>query len=287
MCLKTLLTLIPECMTRVYNITVGSPAHVFQLTELQKEALNLSSRRPHENVVAFRGVVTDEHDAIQYIVMELLNGGSLKAYLEGVLKERGALEPRRLLSWMVDSACGLAFLHTSGPRAVVHRDLKPDNLLVRVCGDGSAVIVVGDLGESKALAASNAFTLVGNAFTKAPEVLDGRGYGPHSDVYSWALTMFIVALQGLASPGDGSLVADPFARYPTPAQRKDLKGDALARVRGLGDDVAALLERCSAETHTERPRMVEVLQELLVAADRQVEALAVQATAADWLVRLQ
>ena len=41
----------------------------------EKEALNLSSRRPHENVVAFRGVVTDEHDAIQYIVMELLNGG--------------------------------------------------------------------------------------------------------------------------------------------------------------------------------------------------------------------
>ena len=219
--------------------------------------------------------------------MELLTGGSLSAFVERHVAEHGSVDPRALLSWMVDSACGLALLHSSDARPVVHRDLKPDNFLVRQCSDGSAVVVLGDLGESKALSSSQpvATSAVGNSFTKAPEVLRGSGYGPYSDVYSWALTMLTITLQGVPSPGGGGLVADPCARYV--GRRNSLVEDGLVRLAAVDGDVASLLRRCVAEEFAERPAMKEVVTVLLaVAGDgmRRRAAAHQGVTVVEWLV---
>ena len=261
-CLKTLHFLLPGTMDDM-DIERGSSEHVAQVCALHKEALNLVARRSHDNVVSFRGVVLDDDGYLQYIVMELLTGGAFNTFLTRYISEHGCVEPWVLLSWLVDSGCGLAFLHSSEARAVVHRDLKPENFLVRQCGDGSAVLVVGDLGESRALSSSHplASSTVGNVFTKAPEVVRGSGFGPHSDVYSWALTMFMVALQGLA-PRDGeALVADPFEAYSS--DRVGLVLGGLSRLAVVDDRVVRVLRQCSMEEYDARPTMKHVVAELL------------------------
>ena len=266
----------------------GSVEHLAGVCELQKEALRRLARPSHDNVPSFRGVVLDDDGYLQYIVMELLSGGALDAYVARYVGEHGRVEPWVLLSWLVDSACGLAFLHSSDARAVVHRDLKPENFLVRQCRDGSVVVVVGDLGESKALSSSHpaASSAVGNNFTKAPEVLRGDGYGPHSDVYSWALTVYILALQGLASRDGGGLVANPFESYD--GNRGGLVAAGLDRLAVIDDRVVAVLRRCSAEEYEIRPTMREVVAVLLrVAGDviRSRSSMGQHVTAVEWLVR--
>ena len=264
-CLKTLHFLLSGTMDDM-GIERGSVEHVAQVCELQKEALNLVARRQHDNVVSFRGVVLDDDSCVQYIAMELLTGGAFDAFLTRYIAEHACVEPWVLLSWLVDSGCGLAFLHSSEARAVVHRDLKPENFLVRQCDDGSVVVVLGDLGESKALSSSRplASSIVGNLFTKAPEVLGGSGFGPYSDVYSWALTVFAVALQGVVSPDGEALVANPISAYES--CRSVFVAHGLTRLAAVDDRVVRVLRQCSAEEYGARPTMQAVVAELLAVA---------------------
>ena len=283
-CLKTLHLMLPGILA-AYGYEDFSPEHVAQLNALQKEALNLAARPNHANVVAFRGVVLDEHGCLQYIALELCDGGGFDTFLTRYIGAHGGVAPRVLMSWLVDSACGLAFLHSSGRHPVVHRDLKPENLLVRLLSDGSEVIVVGDLGESRALTTTHPLATtngIGNAFTKAPEVTQDGRHGPHSDVFSWAITMFIVTVQGLTSVDGESLVADPMTVYW--ANRLGLVTAALRRLTALNDDrVVELLQQCSLREYRHRPLMAHALQVLLTARADMLRGSA-GVTAAEWLV---
>ena len=266
-CLKTLHYLLTSVMEEL-DIDVGSPEHVAQLADLQNEALLLLSRRRH-------------------IALELASGGALDVWLKGVIRQRkgAGVDIWDLVSWVTDMACGLTHLHSSEECAVVHRDLKPDNCLVRENGDGSVSVLLSDLGTSKALSYRNsaARSLVGNQYTKAPEAVRGLrlGQGPHSDVYSWAITVCIVVMQTLQSCEDDELITEPMVRFREPVP--ELVMAALQRTRPLSDAVATLLEQCAVEDFSSRPPMADVLLRLLVERKRLLQSSA-PVSAAQWMV---
>jgi serine/threonine-protein kinase len=117
-----------------------------------------------------------------FIVMEHLGGGSL----EDRLRREGAQPPARALAWLEQAAAALDAAHLHG---IVHRDVKPANLLLDERGE----LHVVDFGIASA-AGLDAMTLTGTVLGTAgyisPEQAQGERAGPASDLYSLAVVAY-------------------------------------------------------------------------------------------------
>jgi serine/threonine-protein kinase len=104
-----------------------------------KREIMLSAALQHPNIVPV--LSTGELDGLPYFIMPFISGESLRARIN-----RGPLSVRETVTVMKDVARALAYAHGRG---IVHRDIKPDNILL-----SSGAAVVTDFGVAKALAAS-------------------------------------------------------------------------------------------------------------------------------------
>ena len=179
----------------------------------QREARAAARVSQHPHVVTIYDV--GEHEGLPFIVMQLMDGGSLA----GVL--RAGPPPREdALRWVAEAASALDAAHEQG---IVHRDVKPGNLLL----DARGRLGVADFGIAR-LAYESALTLtgqvLGTAAYIAPEQAAGEGATAASDRYSLA----VVAHELLAG------------ERPTPAGPADELPPAVAKVlaRGLAKDPA-------------------------------------------------
>ena len=123
-----------------------------------------------------------EHEGIPYIVMEYLPGGSLADRLAA----EGAQPPGRALPWLRQTAAALDAAHAKG---IVHRDVKPANLLLDDEGD----VYVADFGIASAVGLDSftaAGTVLGTAGYLAPEQARGEQTTPASDRYALAVVAF-------------------------------------------------------------------------------------------------
>jgi len=123
-----------------------------------------------------------EHAERPYIVMEYLGGGSL----EDRLRDQGAQDPGQALDWLEQAATAIDAAHRHG---VVHRDVKPGNLLL----DRNGNVHVADFGIASA-AGMDALTLtgtvLGTAGYLAPEQAQGDHATPASDRYALAVVAY-------------------------------------------------------------------------------------------------
>jgi serine/threonine-protein kinase len=123
-----------------------------------------------------------EHEGRPYIVMEYLPGGSLADRVTA----QGAQAPGQVLAWLGEAAAALDAAHGHG---VVHRDVKPANLLL----DEEARVHVADFGVASAAGLDSftaAGTVLGTAGYLAPEQARGERAGPASDLYALAVVAF-------------------------------------------------------------------------------------------------
>jgi eukaryotic-like serine/threonine-protein kinase len=229
---------------------------------LFREARSLA-RLSHPNIVAVYDV--GEIDALPYLAMELVEGCTLRAWIEGDA-ERPSPGRLEVLRMFLEIGHGLAAAHELG---VVHRDFKPDNVLVgadgrpRVVDFGLASIGkaagVGrpaiDDDANPSLTATGA--MMGTPAYMAPEQWHGQAADARSDQFSFCVALF-AALYGRA-PFEGATMAalmaavleeDPAAipaaeRVPDPLHRAILRG--LARdPEQRWPSLSTLLERIEA-----------------------------------------
>jgi eukaryotic-like serine/threonine-protein kinase len=137
------------------------------------------ARLSHQNVVAVFDQGAD--GPFLYLAMEYVPGRTLKE----VLRERGRFSPAAALEIMTGVLDGLAAAHASG---IVHRDVKPENVLLTADGR----VKVADFGLARAQAAvahTRVGLLIGTVAYLPPEQVTGEPIGPRSDVYSAGVMM--------------------------------------------------------------------------------------------------
>lgn len=146
----------------------------------------------HPNVVTIHDFADARPDGSPaYIVMELVKGVSLR----GLLKREGRLDERRAAELMGDICAGVGVGHKQG---VVHRDLKPDNVIIAppAAEGGREVAKVVDFGIAKLRDATGALdltqtgALLGTPLYMAPEQCRGERLGPSTDVYALGAMLY-------------------------------------------------------------------------------------------------
>jgi serine/threonine-protein kinase len=145
-----------------------------------REALAVARLSGNPNIVTIYDV--GEHRQRPFIVMEYLPGGSL----EQRIRTEGAQTPRQALEWLEQAADALDAAHREG---VVHRDVKPANLLL----DRYGHVHVADFGIASAAglgSLTQTGTVLGTASYLSPEQAQGERTTPASDLYSLGIVAF-------------------------------------------------------------------------------------------------
>ncbi|MDQ3966473.1 MAG: Stk1 family PASTA domain-containing Ser/Thr kinase [Actinomycetota bacterium] len=152
-----------------------------EFVERFKREAQSAAALSHPNIVSIydRG---ESEDRTYYIAMEYLPGGTLK---DRILK-RGPLPPRTAAAVALQIAEALRAAHRA---EVVHRDIKPHNVLVTAAGD----VKVGDFGIARAASSSTMTktgSVLGTAHYISPEQAMGEPVGPQSDLYSLGIVLY-------------------------------------------------------------------------------------------------
>jgi hypothetical protein len=167
----------------------------------RREAQAVAALR-HPGIVEIHDFVAAADGEPAYIVAELIDGPTLTTLLES---RRGRLLPEvaALIGWQVAEA--LAAAHERG---VVHRDVKPDNVMVEKTGEGSRVVItdfgVAHVTGMESMTATGA--LVGSPAYMSPEQARGAETGPAADVWAVGVLLYQMMTGILPFPG-----REPFA----------------------------------------------------------------------------
>ncbi len=156
----------------------GYNADAAFLRRFRAEA-QLAARLHHHNIVT---VFDWGEDEVPYLVLELLEGGSLRSMLdEGI-----TLTPAQAAHVGMQICAGLEYAHSRG---LVHRDIKPANILF----DEHGIVRIADFGLARALAEASytepTGAVVGTARYSSPEQASGHSLDGRSDLYSLALLL--------------------------------------------------------------------------------------------------
>uniref|UniRef100_A0A672MIY5 Mitogen-activated protein kinase kinase kinase 7 n=1 Tax=Sinocyclocheilus grahami TaxID=75366 RepID=A0A672MIY5_SINGR len=152
------------------------------------------------------------------------------------------------MSWCLQCSQGVSYLHGMKPKALIHRDLKPPNLLLvaggtvlKICDFGTACDIQTHMTNNK-----------GSAAWMAPEVFEGSNYSEKCDVFSWGIILWEVITR-----------RKPFDEIGGPAFRimwAVHRGTRPPLIKNLPKTIESLMTRCWSKDPSQRPSMEEILK---------------------------
>ncbi|MFD5629534.1 MULTISPECIES: serine/threonine-protein kinase [unclassified Streptomyces] len=199
----------------------------------------------HPHVVAVRDLVVDGNDLA--LVMDLVRGTDLRTRLE---RER-RLAPEAAVAIVADVADGLAAAHAAG---VVHRDVKPENVLLDMQGPlgpgGSHPALLTDFGVAKLIDSprrTRATKIIGTPDYLAPEIIEGLPPRAAVDIYALATVLYEL-LAGFTPFGGG---------HPGAVLRRHVT-ETVVPLPGIPDELWQLMVQCLAKAPASRLRASEL-----------------------------
>jgi len=228
--------------------------HIQELTksdldDLRRE-IHIMATNPHPNIMRFMGACTVPGRF--RIVMELLDG-DLEHLILGGPGHKLSLYTR--LKMAKEAALGMNWLHCSDP-AIIHRDLKLENLMYRQI-EGQYNVVVCDFGLSvikpkaqKTLTAA----AKGTPLTRAPEIMEGRPFNCKADVYSFGMCVWEITTTKDLFPHHSDYNEFKHA-ICVDGERPPLPSDMLPSLKDF-------MEACWAKNPDDRPDFGEITNRL-------------------------
>ncbi|MBC2906662.1 serine/threonine-protein kinase [Streptomyces cupreus] len=207
----------------------------------------------HPHVVSVRDLVVDGNDLA--LVMDLVRGTDLRTRLDRDKR----LAPEAAVAIVADVADGLAAAHAAG---VVHRDVKPENVLLDMQGPlgpgGAHPALLTDFGVAKLIDSpkrTRATKIIGTPDYLAPEIVEGLPPRASVDIYALATVLYEL-LAGFTPFGGG---------HPGAVLRRHVT-ETVAPLPGIPDELWQLVVQCLAKAPASRLRASELgvrLRELL------------------------
>uniref|UniRef100_A0A3B3R1N2 Mitogen-activated protein kinase kinase kinase 7 n=1 Tax=Paramormyrops kingsleyae TaxID=1676925 RepID=A0A3B3R1N2_9TELE len=201
------------------------------------------SRVSHPNIVKLYGSCSSP----VCLVMEYAEGGSLYNVLHGA-EPLPCYTASHAMSWCFQCSQGVSYLHGMKPKALIHRDLKPPNLLLvaggtvlKICDFGTACDIQTHMTNNK-----------GSAAWMAPEVFEGSNYSEKCDVFSWGIILWEVITR-----------RKPFDEIGGPAFRimwAVHNGTRPPLIKNLPKPIESLMTRCWSKDPSQRPSMEEIVK---------------------------
>jgi serine/threonine-protein kinase len=164
------------------------------LTRFQREARVVARLKDPGLVAVYDQGIDGQHP---FLVMELIEGGTLRE----LLRERGPMPPHAVAAVLRPVLGGLAVAHRAG---LVHRDVKPENVLISDDGD----VKIADFGLVRAVAEAkitSTSVILGTADYLSPEQVSTGDAGPRSDVYSVGILAYELLTGATPFTGDSAL----------------------------------------------------------------------------------
>jgi serine/threonine-protein kinase len=199
---------VDETLQRPVAVKVIRPSSGEEGTFLERfraEAVN-SAGLQHPNIVTVHDFGEDGDSA--FLVMELIDGRPLSA----VIAERGPLPPDEARNILTQTALALQAAHDAG---VVHRDVKPANIVV----DADGYARLADFGISRTTTSAGLTQtgeMLGTAHYLSPEQVQGQQAGPASDIYALAVVGYELLTGERPFRGE-SMVSTALAHVGQPA----------------------------------------------------------------------
>ncbi|CAN1187499.1 Serine/threonine-protein kinase STY13 [Linum perenne] len=183
------------------------------------------------------------------IVTRYQGGGTLRSYLEKRRRLRKKLSLKKVLNLALQLAKGIAYLHS---RKVIHRDVKPDNV---VLDDGKSALKIIDFGVAR-MEPPNPAEMAGQIGTigyMAPEVFECRPYDRKCDVYSFGISLWEIYCC------DSSFAHYGFSQNTSASVYKNVRPEI---PRNCPELLAELMKQCWEIEPARRPAMREVVSML-------------------------
>jgi len=234
----------PDVAVKVLHETASRDEET--INRFQREA-DTAQRLKHPHIVRIIdvGAARGRH----YIVMELVRGGSLRTLLD-----RSDVPPAKVITVLTEVATALAFAHAEG---VVHRDVKPENVLLTKAGRAK----VADFGLARAVDQSSLTTegrLLGTATYMSPEQVKGQRATAASDVYAMGIILYETITGARPFYADSQL-GYLYQHAEVAPARPVIRGRYPAALASLALD-------CLAKKPDDRPTMTQVAARLSTAA---------------------
>ncbi len=215
----------------------------------QREAQSVA-QLDHPNIVRVHDF--GETDGLYYMVMQYVEGKTLNA----ILKQQHVIPQAQAVEWIISVADALAYAHELG---VVHRDIKPDNIML----DERGRVVLMDFGVAKLLTADTAMTQtgvgIGTPAYMSPEQAEGGEITPATDVYAACVVLFELLTGRQPYEADTPIAVLVKAIH-----------DPMPKPRDINPEIDAQLEQILLKGTQKHP------------ADRQTTAGALRTALADW-----
>ncbi|OZJ02649.1 hypothetical protein BZG36_04405 [Bifiguratus adelaidae] len=185
------------------------------------QEVNILRELRHPYIVRYYERIVDKHNFMIYIIMEYCEGGDLAALIKRCKVEGKHLQEEAVWILLTQLLMAINECHAGRygrtedgkPSAILHRDLKPDNVFL----DAERNIKLGDFGLSKTLAGDADFakTTVGTPYYMSPEIVNESTYDAKSDI--WALGCLVYELCALVPPFRGNTKKDLARKIQTGA----------------------------------------------------------------------
>lgn len=218
----------------------------------------------HPNVLRYLGIVDLPGGRETFLITEFIAGGNLWRWV----RDHGACGPALAAELLLQIGEGLSAVHARG---ILHRDLKPQNVLVQPRDGGAPRLLVADFGVSRRVVMSVAAPtkVAGTPGYSAPEVWSGGPVSAAVDVYSLGAIGWFLLTGAEPEPTIGSTHLDP----------RDLFDRVGPETRAHAGPLLAMLASMLALQPASRPGLPRVLAGLAVAAGQAVATPAAVRTA--------